>query len=96
MPVGAEVALPPVAAKDLTMTRSLDSEEKFQRAPALLHVKTKETLPVTLLSVSREKVEFTWDAAESKSLEIAQLHAHPHGLVDQSDATGLASGTTRC
>ena len=75
LPVGAGVALPPVAAKDLTMTRSLDSEEKFQRAPALLHVKTKETLPVTLLSVSREKVEFTWDAAESKSLEIAQLHA---------------------
>jgi len=75
LPVGAEAALTPAVSSDLTMTRSLNEEEKFERAPALLHVKTKETLPVTLHTVSREKVEFTWDAAEQHTLDAAQLHA---------------------
>lgn len=75
LPVGAETALLPVASTDLTMTRALDADEKFQRSPALLHVKSKETLPVTLQSVSREKIEFTWDAAEHHTLDISQLHA---------------------
>lgn len=75
LPVGAEAPLAPVAATDLTMTRSLPPDEKFERAPALLHVKTNETLPVTLQNVTRDKVEFAWDAAEVHTLEIAKLHA---------------------
>ncbi len=75
LPVGAEAALPPAVNSDLSMTRSLPDDEKFDRAPALLHVKSKETLPVTLQSVSRGQVEFTWDAAENHTLDIAQLHA---------------------
>lgn len=75
LPLGAEMALLPVAAADLTITRALAADEKFPRSPALLHVKSKETLPVTLQSVSREKIEFTWDAAEQHTLDIAQLHA---------------------
>jgi peroxiredoxin len=75
LPFGAESALTPAVNSDLTMTRSIADDEKFERAPALLHVKTKETLPVTLQSVTREKVEFTWDAAENHALDTAQLHA---------------------
>ena len=75
LPVGADTALLPVVGTDLTMTRAIGAEEKFERSPALLHVKSKETLPVTLQSVSREKVEFAWDAVEHHTLDIAQLHA---------------------
>ncbi len=75
LPVGAEASLPPAEAKDLTMTRSLSPDDKYERAPALLHVKTGETLPVTLQAVSREKIEFTWDAAGQHVLDVAQLHA---------------------
>ncbi len=75
LPVGAGAPLPPAQAKDLTMTRSLPPDGKYERAPALLHVKTGETLPVTLQNVSREKIEFIWDAAEQHSLDTAQLHA---------------------
>ncbi|NIP93383.1 MAG: hypothetical protein GWO24_07985, partial [Akkermansiaceae bacterium] len=46
-PIGCEAPLPPAAAPDLTLTRSLPSDRHYQRAAALLHTTTRESLPVS-------------------------------------------------
>jgi peroxiredoxin len=74
-PVGAEKALRPAASGDLTITRSLPADGKYERAPALLHVKSGESLPATLRGVSRDRIEFAWDAAETRELAVTELHA---------------------
>ncbi len=74
-PVGAVEALVPTETKTLTMTRRVPEGGQFERAPALIHTKTGETLPVTLKGVTREKLEYVWDAAESHEIEVAKVHA---------------------
>ncbi|HWB07470.1 MAG TPA: TlpA disulfide reductase family protein [Verrucomicrobiales bacterium] len=74
-PVGSLEAMTPAKSQNLSITRSMPADGKFERAPALLHVKTGESLPVTLKGVSREKIEYEWDAAESHEIEPAKIHA---------------------
>jgi peroxiredoxin len=74
-PVGAVEALTPAESKKLTITRSVPADGRFERAPALLHVKTGETLPVTLKGVTREKIDFAWDAADAHDIDTSKVHA---------------------
>ncbi|HEX2747560.1 MAG TPA: hypothetical protein VHM91_06155, partial [Verrucomicrobiales bacterium] len=74
-PVGAVAALTPAQTKNLTMTRRMPEGGQFERAPALIHTKTGETLPVTLKGVTREKLEYVWDAAGAHEIETAKVHA---------------------
>ncbi len=74
-PVGGVEALAPVVANELTMKRRTAEEQTVERAPALLHVKSGETFPVSLTGISRDKVEFAWPAAGKDFLATSDLHA---------------------
>ncbi len=77
--IGAVEGLEPSVSKGLIISRALPEEGKPGRAPALLHVKSNETLPVTLKSVTRDRIEFAWDAAQSGDIETAKVHAIQFG-----------------
>ena len=74
-PVGGIAALAPVVGNELTMKRGLIQDQAVERAPALLHIKSGETFPVSLIAISKDNIEFDWPAASSHSLATSDLNA---------------------
>ena len=75
LPVGALEAVVPAPSRDLVLTWTRSAGNPPERAPALLHLKGNETLPVTLAGVDRGKVSFVWDATATRELDAALIQS---------------------
>jgi hypothetical protein len=87
LPTGCDASLVPAARENLVITRHLPLLGDYERAPALLHTKSKETLPVMVENLDADKIEFQWSAVKGSEVTTPTLHAvqfsAPAANVDQ-------------
>ncbi len=74
-PVGAAEAVVPVASPGLALTWTPPAGRVPARAPALLHVKSQESLPVLPIGLESGSIQLAWETAAPRALDPALIYA---------------------
>jgi peroxiredoxin len=74
-PVGAAEAVMPVPSPGLVLTWTPPAGHVPARAPALLHVKSQESLPVLPTGLESGAIQLAWETASPRALDPALIHA---------------------
>ncbi|HEY2342981.1 MAG TPA: hypothetical protein VGH90_08135, partial [Chthoniobacteraceae bacterium] len=89
LPIGGVHPVTPVADSPLEITRSFPDDAKIPNAPALIYTSTGDVLPVNLVALDRNGVEFDSSIVEKTKLSAEKLEAIQFGANVQTKVIGF-------